>query len=84
MAKYPDVQSRAQKEIDDTIGTERLPQIVDRANLPYLDAVIKETMRWNPVLPLSEARGCIWPRVILTLSQASLVARTRTTYMKVI
>ena len=53
MVKYQNVQLRAQKEIDDVIGTERLPNISDRTKLPYLNAVIKETMRWNPVLPLS-------------------------------
>ncbi|KAG5651397.1 hypothetical protein H0H81_008779 [Sphagnurus paluster] len=56
MALNPDKQALAQAEIDRVVGTERLPVIADRKNLPYLSAVIKETMRWYPVLPLSIAR----------------------------
>lgn len=54
MALNPDVQRRAQTEIDSVIGNERMPAISDRVNLPFVSAVIKETMRWHPILPLSE------------------------------
>ncbi|KAI0314890.1 cytochrome P450 [Amylostereum chailletii] len=56
MALNPSTQSRAQAELDAVIGTDRMPTIADRGDLPYVNAVIKETMRWNPVLPLSIAR----------------------------
>jgi cytochrome P450 len=56
MALYPDKQQRAHKELSQIIGSERLPRIEDCTTLPYLGAVIKETMRWHPVLPLSIAR----------------------------
>ncbi|KLO06300.1 cytochrome P450 [Schizopora paradoxa] len=52
MALYPEVQRRAQEEIDRVVGTDRLPTYQDRKNLPYVDALIKETLRWHPVLPL--------------------------------
>ncbi|KAF9243525.1 cytochrome P450 [Melanogaster broomeanus] len=54
MIRYPDVQKRAQAEIDSVIGSDltRLPAWEDRSSLPYIDAVIKETLRWHPVAPL--------------------------------
>ncbi|KAF7799349.1 hypothetical protein EIP86_010581 [Pleurotus ostreatoroseus] len=56
MALHPEYQKRAQEEIDRVVGEDRLPTISDRIQLPYVNAVIKETMRWHPALPLSIAR----------------------------
>ncbi|KAF8884181.1 cytochrome P450 [Infundibulicybe gibba] len=53
MAMHPEVQRKAQAEIDAVIGPGRLPEFADRESLPYVNALIKETMRWNNVLPLS-------------------------------
>ena len=52
MALYPEVQKKAQAEIDAVIGSNRLPDSEDRPSLPYLNAVIKEAMRWHLVAPL--------------------------------
>lgn len=52
MLLYPDVQKRAQAEIDLVTGSDRLPTFEERASLPYIDAVLRETLRWQPVLPL--------------------------------
>ncbi|OAX35597.1 cytochrome P450 [Rhizopogon vinicolor AM-OR11-026] len=52
MVLYPDVQRRAQAEIDLVIGRDQLPTFEDRASLPYIDAVLRETLRWEPVVPL--------------------------------
>ncbi|KAJ6602654.1 cytochrome P450 [Mycena vulgaris] len=52
MAIHPDVQSQAASEIENIIGTSRLPQITDRDKLPLIDALIKETYRFHPVAPL--------------------------------
>ncbi|KAI0394539.1 putative cytochrome P450 oxidoreductase OrdA-like protein [Xylariaceae sp. FL0594] len=52
MAIYPEVQKRAQEEIDRVVGTDRLPTLDDREKLPYVDAVVKETLRWHPVAPM--------------------------------
>ncbi|KAI0258888.1 cytochrome P450 [Gloeopeniophorella convolvens] len=52
MLKYPEVQRKAQLEIDRVVGTSRLPDFIDRDALPYVAAVLKETLRWHPVAPL--------------------------------
>lgn len=53
MLKFPDVQRKAQEEIDRVIGTGRLPTIEDRERLPYVNAMIKEALRWWPIAPMS-------------------------------
>jgi len=54
MACYPDVQRKAQAEIDKAIGSSRLPTFEDRPLTPYIEAMLLETMRWAPVTPLGE------------------------------
>ncbi|KAA1473738.1 cytochrome P450 [Dentipellis sp. KUC8613] len=54
---HPHVQRRAQQEIDDVVGRQRLPTFEDRANLPYVEAIYREVLRWNPVAPLSILRA---------------------------
>ncbi|KAF9223390.1 cytochrome P450 [Gyrodon lividus] len=53
MVLNPEVQERAQAEIDSVIGTVRLPVFEDRPSLPYVEAVLRETLRWHPAVPLS-------------------------------
>lgn len=52
MTVYPEAQHRAQQEIDSVVGRDRLPTVADRDNLPYIEAVVKEVLRWNPVVPM--------------------------------
>ncbi|KZT32143.1 cytochrome P450 [Sistotremastrum suecicum HHB10207 ss-3] len=53
MVLHPEAQSRAQKELDALLRNERFPSFRDRqaGNLPYLDALTKEVLRWAPVVP---------------------------------
>ncbi|TRM68972.1 cytochrome P450 [Schizophyllum amplum] len=51
MVLNPEVQARAQAELDAVIG-ERLPTHEDRPHLPYIDAILKEVMRMHPAIPL--------------------------------
>ncbi|KAH9851148.1 cytochrome P450 [Lenzites betulinus] len=51
IALHPEVQARAQEEIDRVIGSQRLPDFTDRDRLPYVTAVMKETLRWHPPAP---------------------------------
>ena len=55
MARNPEVMKKAQEELDRVVGKERLPDFSDRDNLPYIDALIKELLRWNPPFPMSVA-----------------------------
>ena len=50
MALYPEVQRRAQADIDRAVHN-RLPTFEDYDSLPYIKAVIKEILRWGPVAP---------------------------------
>ncbi|KAK0201237.1 cytochrome P450 [Desarmillaria ectypa] len=52
MVLHPEVQEKAQAHIDAVVGSDRLPTFEDRASLPYIDHILQETMRWNPVLPM--------------------------------
>ncbi|KAG2056881.1 cytochrome P450 [Suillus hirtellus] len=51
MTLFPDVQKKAQAEIDAVVGTDRLPSFADRNSLPYIEALVKEALRWNVVAP---------------------------------
>lgn len=55
MATNPRVQDLVQKEMDGVLKANGVdfPTFEHRSTLPYLEAVIKETMRWHPALPLS-------------------------------
>ncbi|TFK89697.1 cytochrome P450 [Polyporus arcularius HHB13444] len=52
MSLYLDVQQKARAELDGVVGPSGLPTQADRDNLPYVDAVIKETLRWHNATPL--------------------------------
>ncbi|CAL1702358.1 unnamed protein product [Somion occarium] len=52
MTLNPEAQIKAQKEIDVVVGNDRLPTIADRDSLPYVDALLKEVLRYNPIGPL--------------------------------
>ncbi|KAJ4858734.1 cytochrome p450 domain-containing protein [Trichoderma breve] len=52
MVLNPDVQRKAQEEIDRVVGTHRLPEASDEESLPYVAGVIKEALRTFPVVPM--------------------------------
>ncbi|PSR93708.1 hypothetical protein PHLCEN_2v4603 [Hermanssonia centrifuga] len=52
MTMYPDVQKKAQGELDRVLGSGRLPTFEDRDSLPYIEAIILESIRWMPAVPL--------------------------------
>ena len=56
MTLFPDIQAKAQEEIDRVVGNDRLPVLTDRDSLPYLSALQSEIYRWRPVGPTGLSR----------------------------
>ncbi|KAM5536771.1 hypothetical protein V8D89_009489 [Ganoderma adspersum] len=57
MSLHPDVQRKAQAELDAVVGPGRMPEFSDSDSLVYVNAVIKETLRWHTVTPLGLAHA---------------------------
>ena len=55
MTLFPDIQKRAQAEIDIVVGDGRLPSFEDRERLSFVEAIVKEVLRWRPPVPVSES-----------------------------
>ena len=53
MIQHPEVLAKCQQEFDSAVGHYRLPNFGDRPNLPYLECVMNECLRWAAPLPLS-------------------------------
>ncbi len=51
MLMYPEVQQRAQAELDKVVGRSRLPEFNDEASLPYISAIVKEVFRFVVLEP---------------------------------
>jgi cytochrome P450 len=45
LVRNPEVLKKAQKEIDEAIGSDRLPDFNDRERLPYVERIIWEALR---------------------------------------
>ena len=70
MALYPEVQKKAQAEIDAVVGAHRLPDFDDRPSLPYINSIVKESMRWNGITPLCASLSPSIICIILTDREA--------------
>ena len=84
MILNPEVQSKAQEELDRVVGPNRLPEFSDESELPYIRAICKEILRWQPSLPLGfphmntrddEYRGMLIPKGSNVLVNQWLVYR---------
>nr|BAL05122.1 cytochrome P450 [Phanerodontia chrysosporium] len=53
MLLFPEVQVKAQEELDRVVGRDRLPELADKDSLPYISALYKELLRWHPLFPLA-------------------------------
>lgn len=54
MLTNPEAMKKAQKEIDAVVGCGHLPTFEDESSLPYVTAIVKETLRWRDVVPIGE------------------------------
>ncbi|KAF7336093.1 Cytochrome P450 [Mycena venus] len=57
MALYPEVQAAAQAELDRVLSPGQLPRLSDRPSLPYIECLMREVLRWNPIGPLGPYSG---------------------------
>lgn len=69
MILHPNVQRKGQAEIDAVVGSSRLPNISDQPNLPYVRAILAETLRIMPPIPLCEhsfsiLATCVYSRAL--------------------
>ncbi|CEL54925.1 O-methylsterigmatocystin oxidoreductase OS=Aspergillus flavus GN=ordA PE=3 SV=2 [Rhizoctonia solani AG-1 IB] len=58
MVINPDVQAKAQKEIDSIVGPDTFPRMSDRDRLPYVRNLISEVLRWHTVSPVGVPHVC--------------------------
>ncbi|KAJ8081659.1 hypothetical protein PM082_007505 [Marasmius tenuissimus] len=52
MVHHPECQRRAYEEIISVVGENALPDLEDRESLPFVECIVQEVLRWNPVGPL--------------------------------
>lgn len=57
LAVHPEVQAKARREIDRVCGPDKMPSWSDFPKLPYINCIIKESLRIRPmwVLPCTDA-----------------------------
>jgi cytochrome P450 len=55
MVLYPEVQKKAQEELDIVVGRHRLPTFADMESLPYIQATVREALRFRPVDPVGRS-----------------------------
>ncbi|KIK54125.1 hypothetical protein GYMLUDRAFT_249736 [Collybiopsis luxurians FD-317 M1] len=53
MLLNPDIQAKAHNELDKVLGPGNLPNFSDKSSLPYITAVVMETLRYRPMTPLA-------------------------------
>ncbi|CAH9055940.1 unnamed protein product [Cuscuta epithymum] len=58
LLRKPGIFKKATEELDQVIGKERWVEEKDMSNLPYIQAIVKETMRLHPVAPMLAPREC--------------------------
>ncbi|PBK75563.1 cytochrome P450 [Armillaria solidipes] len=59
LVEFPEAQRKAQEEMNKVVGDQRLPTLDDFADLPYIQAVVKETHRFRPVAPVAVPHGML-------------------------
>jgi cytochrome P450 len=50
----PEIQTKAQAEVDRIVGRGRLPEFADASQMPYVQGVVNECLRWIPVTPMGK------------------------------
>ncbi|KAL2321217.1 hypothetical protein Fmac_030186 [Flemingia macrophylla] len=74
LLRHPRVMKKLQDELESVVGMNRKVEESDLENLPYLDLVVKETLRLYPVAPLLIPREC---REDVTVDGYSIKSKSR-------
>ncbi|CAE6475243.1 unnamed protein product [Rhizoctonia solani] len=89
MVLHPQVQARAQAEIDRVTNSERLPNMADKESMPYVRCIVQEVLRWQPPLPLGvpratakddEYRSYFIPKGSIVMTNAWAMSRDESLY----
>ena len=89
MVLNPEVMKKAQEELDRVIGKDRLQDFSDKDDLPYIDAIVKELLRWCPPAPIcvpnkvtqdDAYRGYFIPRGATVIQNVWAIFRDPTIY----
>ncbi|KAA1473593.1 cytochrome P450 [Dentipellis sp. KUC8613] len=64
MVNHPEIQSKAQREVDGIVGEDRTPTLDDFESLPYVQAVMSEVFRMRPPLQLGVPHYSIADEVV--------------------
>ncbi|KAG6375633.1 cytochrome P450 [Boletus reticuloceps] len=88
MTMYPEVQKKAQTEVDTIVGNDRLPTMQDRDALLYVNAICMEILRWNVVAPITVHtstqdilyEGCLIPKGSIILPNMWFILSDPETY----
>ena len=54
---HPEVVRKAHAQLDAVVGRDRFPTFNDQAQLTYIEAIVRELMRWRPVGPVGLPRS---------------------------
>ncbi|KAF5319657.1 hypothetical protein D9619_008644 [Psilocybe cf. subviscida] len=91
MTICPDVQRRAQQELDTVVGSNRLPNYDDWDSMPYIEALVREVLRWKPIAPLGVAhaiteddtfKGYLIPKGSIVMSNIWAMSRDESRYVE--
>ena len=89
MITNPGAMKKAQEELDRVVGKGELPDFSHKDSLPYIDALIKELLRWSPPVPLSSPnramqddvyRGYFIPRGATVIQNVWAISRDPSVY----
>ena len=75
MTLFPDVQAKAQAEIDQIVGPDRLPTFEDRERLVYCEALCREVLRWEPIAPTGVPHAMHQGRYLFYFMSVSVLRR---------
>jgi hypothetical protein len=81
MSLYPDVQLKAQQELDAVLGEGKTPTFEDRPSLPYVEAIFQEVMRWHPAIPMGMQKNLLmhWTQLRL-FAKVYLMTQSKISY----